>query len=98
MIDRETGEVLSATPFHHLTAWTGVDLQTGKPIINPEKTPVPNQVIRDICPTAAGAMDWNPSAFSPATGLLYIPHNNLCMDFEATSTGYIAGTPFVGAE
>jgi glucose dehydrogenase len=29
--------------------------------------------------------------------LLYIPHNNLCMDFEATQVSYIAGTPYVGA-
>jgi len=55
-------------------------------------------VVRDICPTAPGAKDWNPSAFSSQTGLLYIPHNNLCMDWESVQTSYIAGTPYVGAE
>jgi outer membrane protein assembly factor BamB len=29
--------------------------------------------------------------------LLYIAHNNLCMDFEAMEVSYIAGTPFIGA-
>ena len=38
--------------------------------------------MRDICPASPGAKDWQPSAFSPQTGLLYIPHQNLCMDFE----------------
>ena len=46
---------------------------------------------------APGAKDWQPSAFSPRTGLLYIPHNNLCMDFQGMEANYIAGTPFVGA-
>src|SRR5690606_37676757 len=28
---------------------------------------------------------------------LYVPHNNLCMDFEAVDASYIQGTPYVGA-
>jgi alcohol dehydrogenase (cytochrome c) len=98
VIDRTTGEVLSATPFHHLTAHSGIDMQTGRLKLNPEKIPRVGEVVRDICPTAPGAKDWNPSAFSNQTGLLYIPHNNLCMDWEAVQTSYIAGTPYVGAE
>jgi lanthanide-dependent methanol dehydrogenase len=98
VIDRTTGEVLSAQPFHALTAITGVDLATGRLQMNPEKEPVENRVVRDICPTAPGAKDWNPSAWSAQTGLLYIPHNNLCMDWESVQTSYIAGTPYVGAE
>jgi glucose dehydrogenase len=42
--------------------------------------------------------DWNPSAFSPRTGLIYIPHLNLCMDWESVEANYIAGTPYLGAE
>ena len=53
---------------------------------------------KDVCPAPPGGKDWQPSAFSNATGLLYIPHNNLCMDIEEKDVGYIAGTPFVGAE
>ena len=56
------------------------------------------RVVRDICPTAPGAKDWNPSAFSPRTGLIYIPHLNLCMDWESQEANYIAGTPYVGAD
>jgi glucose dehydrogenase len=40
--------------------------------------------------------DWQPSAFSPRTGLLYIPHQLLCMDEENVEANYIAGTPYVG--
>ena len=97
VMDRATGEVLSATPFVHVTSSTGVDLKSGRLIPVKEKEPREGIVVRDICPSAPGAKDWNPSSFSPRTGLLYVPHNNLCMDFEGVETGYIAGTPFVGA-
>ncbi len=52
--------------------------------------------MREICPASPGTKDWQPSAFSPRTGLLYIPHQNLCMDEEGLSANYIAGTPYVG--
>jgi lanthanide-dependent methanol dehydrogenase len=55
------------------------------------------RVTREICPAAPGAKDWQPMAFSPRTGLVYIPHNNLCYDLEPVDANYIAGTPYVGA-
>ncbi|RWM85296.1 MAG: PQQ-dependent dehydrogenase, methanol/ethanol family [Mesorhizobium sp.] len=98
VMDRATGEVLSADPFHAITGTLGVDLKTGRLRYNPEKEPKVGRVVRDICPAAPGAKDWNPSAFSPRTGLLYLPHINICMDVEATEANYIAGTPYVGME
>jgi PQQ-dependent dehydrogenase (methanol/ethanol family) len=97
VLDRVTGEVLSADAFVHITSSKGVDLKTGRLIPVPEKEPKTGIVVRDICPSAPGAKDWNPSAYSSRTGLLYVPHNNLCMDFEGVEANYIAGTPFVGA-
>ena len=98
VIDRKNGQVLSAEPFANLNWAKGVDLTTGLPIKVPEKATGFGKVVRDICPAAPGAKDWQPSAFSPRTGLLYIPHNNLCMDMEGLEANYIAGTPYVGAE
>ncbi len=97
VIDRTTGEVLSADAYAHTNSTLGIDLKSGRPIHNPEKEPKLGKVIRDICPTAPGAKDWNPSAYSPLTGLLYIPHMNLCMNWESLEANYIAGTPYVGA-
>jgi quinoprotein dehydrogenase-associated probable ABC transporter substrate-binding protein len=96
-LDRTTGEVLSADPYGFVNSVTGVDLKTGRPAVNPEKVTKLGTVVHDICPTASGAKDWNPSAYSPRTGLLYIPHENLCMDWENVQANYIAGTPYVGA-
>jgi PQQ-dependent dehydrogenase (methanol/ethanol family) len=97
LLDRTTGEVLSAEPFHYITAYRGVDLRTGRVQPVEEKKPKTGAVVRMICPSAPGAKDWQPMSWSPRTRLLYIPHQNLCMDFEATDVNYIAGTPYVGA-
>ncbi|PBB37973.1 PQQ-dependent dehydrogenase, methanol/ethanol family [Mesorhizobium sp. WSM3868] len=96
VLDRTTGEVLSAKPYGPVNSSKGVDLKTGRLMANPDKKTGTGKVVRDICPTASGLKDWQPSAFSPKTGLLYIPHNNLCMDEEGVEVNYIAGTPYVG--
>ncbi len=96
VLDRTTGEVLSATPFVPVTTNRGVDMKTGRLIPVAEKEPHMGTVIRGVCPPASGGKDWQPMAYSPETGWLYIPHNNLCEDVEATEVNYIAGTPFVG--
>jgi PQQ-dependent dehydrogenase (methanol/ethanol family) len=96
--DRRTGRVLSADPYSFINAYRGVDLKSGALLPVKEKEPIEGRVVRDICPGPPGAKDWNPSAFSPVTGLVYIPHLNLCMDMAVKTANYIAGTPFVGAD
>ncbi|HEX8243236.1 MAG TPA: methanol/ethanol family PQQ-dependent dehydrogenase [Longimicrobium sp.] len=97
VIDRTNGQVLSANPYVPVTTTLGIDMKTGRPVENAALHPETGKVIRDVCPAAPGGKDWQPSAFSPRTGLLYIPHQNLCEDFEGVEASYIAGTPFVGA-
>jgi PQQ-dependent dehydrogenase (methanol/ethanol family) len=97
VFDRGTGEILSAEPYAFTNISTGVDLKTGRPRMVAEKTPKTGTVVRDICPAAPGAKDWQPSSYSPRTGLLYLPHQNLCHDVEGLEANYIQGTPFVGA-
>lgn len=98
LLDRTTGEVLSANFYHPVNAHSGVDLATGRLKVQADKYPVMGKVIRDVCPAPPGAKDWSPSSFSHKTGLLYIPHNNICTDWESTNANYISGTPYVGAE
>jgi PQQ-dependent dehydrogenase (methanol/ethanol family) len=98
VLDRATGEVLSADPFAYITTSLGVDLSNGRLRYNPQKAPQPGRVTRDVCPASPGAKDWQPSAWSPRTKLIYIPHQNMCQDALTFETSYIAGTPYVGAE
>jgi len=97
VLDRTTGQVLSARPFVYINSSKGVDLKSGKLIPNPKKRSQTGKTVYDICPTAAGAKDWEPSAYSPQTGMVYIPHANLCMDEQTMQANYIPGTPYVGA-
>ena len=98
VLDRLTGQVLAADPFATVTTSDGVDLATGALKYNPRKQPRVGQVVRQICPVSPGAKDWQPSAWSPRTRLLYIPHQNLCQDSVTYDVSYIAGTPFVGVD
>jgi alcohol dehydrogenase (cytochrome c) len=38
-----------------------------------------------------------PAAYSPDTGLFYVPTNHVCMNYEPYKVGYTAGQPYVGA-
>jgi PQQ-dependent dehydrogenase (methanol/ethanol family) len=98
VLDRATGRVLSADPFVPITTSTGVDMTNGRLNYNPQKEPRAGEVVRNICPASPGGKDWQPSAWSPRTRLLYIPHQNLCQDAETYQVSYIAGTPYVGAD
>jgi lanthanide-dependent methanol dehydrogenase len=96
VLDRATGQVLAADPFVHITTTEGVDLKTGKLKYNPQKQPHTGTPVREICPASVGGKDWQPSSWSPRTGLLYIPHQNICQDTETYDVSYISGTPYVG--
>jgi PQQ-dependent dehydrogenase (methanol/ethanol family) len=97
LIDRTNGQVLSAQSFAYNTISKGVDLKSGRLIPVDGKAPGYGRVVRDICPPAPGAKDWEPSAWSPLTGMVYLPRANLCEDEEGVSPNYIEGTPYVGA-
>jgi len=97
VLDRGTGEVLSAEPFEPTNWATKYDLATGRPVENPDKRTKYGVMTQGICPSSTGAKEVVPSAFSPRTGLVYIPAHNTCMDYEGVDANYIAGTPYLGA-
>ena len=71
VVDRATGKLLSAGPYVPSTWATGIDLKTGRPVVNPDAylTTTPQL----LTPGAGGGHNWNPMSFSPLTGLAYIP-------------------------
>ena len=97
-IDRRTGEVLLAEPFMPLNWSEGIDLETGMPIVNPQYVTRTGEWVRGICPAYVGGKDWQPSSFSPQTGLFYVPANNFCENTHGLDGSYISGTPYVNAE
>jgi PQQ-dependent dehydrogenase (methanol/ethanol family) len=98
VLDRQTGELLSAEKFVAATNWaSGFDLKTGQPNIDESKRTHQGSVTENICPSSTGGKEFVPSSFSPRTGLLYIPAHNTCMDYGGLQASYIAGTPYLGA-
>ena len=72
VIDRETGKLISADPFSAVNWAKGIDPQTGRPIENAEIARYDNEP-RLIAPGPGGAHNWQPMAFHPGTGLVYMP-------------------------
>ena len=95
-MDRGTGEVILAKAYVPMNWSTGVDLKTGRPRIATGKATDQGTKVTNICPSLEGGKNQQPAAFSPLTGLFYVPTNNLCMDFEARDVSYVAGTPYIG--
>ena len=100
-LNRETGELLVAEKYDPTVNWaTHVDMQTGRPqVVNQYSTQFngEDKNSRNVCPAALGSKDQQPSAFSPKTGLFYVPTNHVCMDYEPFKVSYTAGQPYVGA-
>ncbi|HET6632403.1 MAG TPA: methanol/ethanol family PQQ-dependent dehydrogenase [Rhodanobacteraceae bacterium] len=97
--DRTTGRIISAKKFFtDANTILKINLKTGAPVYNPKKRQQLNKTVKDICPASTGGKDWQPSAYSPKTGLIYIPHNHLCQDETVSKVSYIEGTPYVGAK
>lgn len=75
VLDRKTGELLSAEKFVEVNWASHVNIETGKPVLTGQG------FYRDkpklIYPGMAGGHNWYPMSYSPQTGLVYIP----TMDF-----------------
>jgi PQQ-dependent dehydrogenase (methanol/ethanol family) len=70
VLDRATGEFISAQPFALVNWASGYDAK-GKPIFNPDVHYSTNRVT--VMPGPGGAHNWSPMSFNPNTGLVYIP-------------------------
>lgn len=80
LLDRVTGELLSAEPFAEVTWASGYDLETGRPIENPGADYAQGRVT--VKPSSGGAHNWQPMAFHPETGLVYIPAMEAIVTYE----------------
>ena len=73
-LDRSNGKLLAADPFIKGITWaSGYDLKTGRPIENPASRYDKTGKLYMANPSALGAHNWHPMSYNPATGLVYIP-------------------------
>ncbi|WP_137679788.1 PQQ-dependent dehydrogenase, methanol/ethanol family [Aurantiacibacter suaedae] len=84
VIDRESGQPISANPYAEDIRWaTGIDTTFWRPIEVPGARYVDRPFLNS--PHVAGAHNWQPMAYSPRTGLTYIPTVRNYFTYSATS-------------
>ncbi len=71
VIDRTNGELISAENYVPINWATHVDMETGRPIENPANNYFNTPAL--TTPGPLGGHNWQPMAFNPDTGLVYIP-------------------------
>ena len=84
VLDRGTGALISAKPYTYINWATGVDMETGRPVETalaryPGDNPAP------VVPGPLGAHSWQPMSYSPVTGLVYIPVNDVGFHYKSTA-------------
>jgi lanthanide-dependent methanol dehydrogenase len=94
----DNGSLIAAEKVHPFVNWaTGVDLKTGVPSKLATASTHQDYNAKGICPSSIGAKNVAPAAYSPRTGLIYIPLNHSCMTYEPVESKYVAGQPWIGA-
>jgi lanthanide-dependent methanol dehydrogenase len=101
LINRETGMPLKVEKFAPETNWaTDYDTETWRPNVDPQFSTFTQGTdvnTTDICPTAMGAKNMQPSAWHPERGIIVSGINRICMNYEPYEVEYVAGQPYVGA-
>ncbi|MCB2051644.1 MAG: c-type cytochrome, partial [Novosphingobium sp.] len=80
VLDRTDGKLISAKNYVDVNWATGYDLKTGRPIEDPKARYDDGAYV--AIPGALGAHNWHPMAFSPQTGLVYIPAHRALFGYE----------------
>jgi alcohol dehydrogenase (cytochrome c) len=105
VLDRTSGKLVNAFPFVNDINWAkGVDLKTGRPIYNDDNRPG-NPAAGDgkkgkavfSTPSFLGGKNQMPMAYSPQTGLFYVPANEWGMDLWNEPITFKRGAAYLGA-
>lgn len=71
VLDRKTGELLSADKYVKVSWASHIDMKTGRPVENPDATW--KDKIAIVSQSSLGGHNWQPMAYSPKTGYVYLP-------------------------
>ncbi len=85
ILDRVSGELLSAEKFAKVTWASHIDMQTGRPV-ETKYADYQSNGGSYIWPSPYGAHNWQPMSFSPKTGLVYIPAQSIPHYFSGQKT------------
>ena len=94
VLDRATGELLAAGKYAKVTWASEINIESGRPVLDPQaeywrREPGSKTL---VWPNMWGAHSWNPMAFSPETGLLYIPVIDIPSEITYHGNGELTDT------
>ncbi len=98
VLNRNTGKVISAEKFVDVNWAKSIDTGTGMPVEDPKYRLTKTNTVKAVYPSFMGGKNWQPMAYNPKTGYVYIPANNVGMDFKATEVEYKRGYFYLGTE
>ena len=78
VLDRETGRLISAEPFVTVNWASHIDLESGRPIFDPNVSNYEHQG-KLTYPAGYGGHNWHPMSYNPMTGLVYLPTQDIPM-------------------
>ncbi|MDP9090222.1 MAG: PQQ-dependent dehydrogenase, methanol/ethanol family [Pseudomonadota bacterium] len=97
VIDRTDGKLISAEKYVPANWASGIDLVSGRPIENPAARYPDKPFLMSV--GGAGGHNWQPMSFSPKTGLVYIPAQELPMMYQNDKNyRFSSGNPNTGIE
>lgn len=98
VLDRSNGKLLSAEPFVPNINWAShVDIATGRPAVDPKARYKDEPFVGT--PGGGGAHNWQPTAFSPQTNLLYLAASEGSTYYQPVKNfNYVEGLPNLGID
>lgn len=94
VLDRITGELLTAKPFVQKLTWAREIGRDGRPVTNPNQEPSAEGT--RVCPALEGATNWFSTAFNPSTGMYYVQTLESCANFVKRPVAWKAGAGYMG--
>ncbi|HUK16391.1 MAG TPA: PQQ-dependent dehydrogenase, methanol/ethanol family [Bryobacteraceae bacterium] len=91
VLDRTNGKLLATKAYTRIN-WAGGIGSDGRPILTGKLDPTAEGTL--VCPGLSGGHNWEPTAYSPQTGLYYFGSTDGCEVFTKRKQEYIEGRQY----
>ena len=93
-LDRATGKFLWERETTYQNVYKHIDAETGQVALNESLIPAKLDETKFVCPSDYGGKLWMASAYNPTSKTLFVPLNNLCMDWKVVAQEPLPGEDY----
>jgi len=93
-LDRRTGKFLWERETTYQNVYEQIDSKTGQVALNESLIPTKLDETKSVCPSDYGGKLWMATAYNPASKTLFVPLNNLCMDWKIVAQEPLPGEDY----